>query len=304
MQFPWRIPRLSLTPLPRKRSVEGKFVDTLAWLAVTAEVKAYVQKLRLNAGNMTHHGVITFIASVRSHLRRQTGFLWLRPEFADDLAAAGVPFAIPIAAASPDVKREQWQLHCESAYKDLLALDKSLGSNGPVRCSRKPDARVERLLGDPFPLKALVRGIYALEADAPPQAHHRDYVAWIRDVLMLKMLVSNPLRIAQYAAMRFRGPESNLRRTPNGQWRMQFEPDAFKNEKGAAREKYDVAVEASVTPWLNRYLSESRPHLIGAESDYLFLPAVEGPNRGAAYEKLGLERPASGMRIASAAVSR
>lgn len=273
---------------PGKRAIDSKFVDTLAWLAVTPQVKSYVQHLRLAAGNITHNGVVTFLASVRSHLRRKTGFLWCRPEFADDLAEAGVSFAKTIAASSPVQKRRQWQHHCECAYRELIAVDESLTSHGKVRRVRKPDARIKALLADPFPLKALVRGIRLLEGDPPPHAHHRDYVAWIRDVLQLKMLVSNPLRIGQYAAMRFRGPESNLRRTPDGHWRMHFEPDAFKNEKGAACEPYDVALESSVTPWLNRYLSEARPYLLDAENDYLFLPGVHGPNRGAGYEKLGL----------------
>lgn len=128
-----------------------------------------------------------------------------------------------------------------------------------------------------------------LEADEPPQAHKRDYAAWIRDVLLCKLLISNPLRVAQLSTMRFRGNRPNLYQTADGSWRIRFDPSDFKNEKGAAFEEYDAAVEPTVWPWIRRYLSEARPMLFGAETDYLFLPCVEGPNRAAGYAALDIE---------------
>jgi transcriptional regulator with XRE-family HTH domain/integrase len=267
-------------------TVPAEHADTLAWLTSTAHIKSYVQFLRTRAGNVTHHGVVTLLNNARSHLRPETGFLWLHPELVDDLCAAGNARALTIAT---QLNREAaWRSYCEEAHRELLALEKSLAAHSPVRCVRSPGRRVETILGDAFPLKRLVKLVRDLEADEPPQSHERDYAAWIRDVLFLKMLISNPLRVAQFSVMRFRGSRPNLYQTADGTWRIRFDPSDFKNEKGAAFEEYDSAVEPSVSPWIRRYLSEARPRLIGAETDYLLLPGVEGPDRGAGYAALDI----------------
>ncbi|BCF95894.1 hypothetical protein PPGU19_004630 [Paraburkholderia sp. PGU19] len=270
----------------RGSTVPIEHADTLAWLTSTAHIKSYVQFLRARAGNVTHHGVVTLLNNARSHLRPDTGFLWLHPEFVDDLCAAGNARARIIAT---QLNRETaWRSYCEEAHRELLNLEKSVTVSS-VRCTRSPGRRVETILGDVFPLKRLVKLVRDLEADEPPQAHERDYAAWIRDVLFCKMLISNPLRVAQFSIMRFRGSRPNLYQTTDGTWRIHFDPSDFKNQKGAAFEEYDSAVEPTVSPWIRRYLSEARPKLLGAETDYLLLPGVEGPNRGAGYAALDIE---------------
>lgn len=271
----------------RGNTVPVEHADTLAWLTSTAHLKSYIQFLRMRAGNITHHGVVTLLANARSHLRPGTGFLWLRSEFVDDLCAAGHARAIAIAAqADPEAA---WRLYCEEAHRELLTVEKSLAAQAPVRYARSPGRRVEAILGDAFPLRRLVKIVRDLEADEPPQAHERDYAAWVRDVLLCKLLIGNPLRAAQFSIMRFRGNRPNLYQAADGTWRMHFDPSDFKNEKGAAFEEYDAAVEPTVSPWIRRYLSEVRPGLVGSESDYLLLPCVKGPNRGAGYAALDIE---------------
>ncbi|HEP6275373.1 TPA: hypothetical protein VDA67_003117 [Burkholderia vietnamiensis] len=271
----------------RGRTVPLEHADSLAWLTSTVHIKSFVQFLRMRANNVTHHGVITLLSNARSHLRPTTGFLWLHSELADDLCLAGDTRAHDIAAH--DNPEQAWRTYCEEAYRELLQLEKSLAAQSPVRCVRNPARRIESILASDFPLKSLVKMVRDLEADEPPQAHHRDYVAWIRDVLLCKMLVSNPLRVGQFSVMRFRGDRPNLYQSSDGCWRLRFDPSDFKNEKGAAFEEYDAAVEPSVWPWIRRYLSEARAHLLGADTDYLFLPGVEGPNRGSGYAAIDIE---------------
>ncbi|MFM0059670.1 hypothetical protein PQR64_28960 [Paraburkholderia phytofirmans] len=270
-----------------RSAIDRSHADTLAWLAVPAYIKSYVQFLRRRAGNITHHGVVTFLNNVRSHLRATTGYVWLHSELADDLAAAGERQAAAIAQSHS--RDADWQAYCERAHRELLTLERSLAAHSPARFSRDPTRPIEQLLADDFPLKRLVRFVRDLEADEPPQLHRRDYAAWIRDVLLCKMLISNPLRASQFSTMRFRGQRPNLYQSAEGHWRLRFDPSDFKNEKGAASEPYDTAVEPSVSPWIRRYFVEARPLLVGADTDYVFLPAVTGPNRGAGYSALGLE---------------
>src|SRR5690606_13493773 len=105
---------------------------------------------------------------------------------------------------------------------------------------------------------------------------------------------SNPLRIGQIAAMTYRSDGTgSLVRVGPGRFRLRFKPSDFKNEKGAAKGPYDVEVDPSVIPWVERYLVEARPYLVDANStDRFFLPAVAGPRKGnAALENAGLNAP-------------
>ncbi|EIN00394.1 hypothetical protein WQE_15226 [Paraburkholderia hospita] len=277
-------------PAPLGRGKPHASCDTLGWLASVPNVTAYTQLMRRRAGNITHHGVLTFIASVRSHLRPVTGFVWNRSELCYELASAGEPFARVLAERDWEAMEAGWREHCEKSYKALVELEKTYLRTTNVVHSRDPAEPLSAILSEPSPLKVLVQLIARLEADEPPMAHHRSYVAWIRDVCLLKMLVSNPLRVSQLCLMSFRGSKPNLYCNAEGEWRLRFEPSDFKNEKGAARERYDSSVEPSCFVWIRRYLAEARPYMCGAETDRFFLPAASGPRRGnGALKEQGIE---------------
>jgi len=150
------------------------------------------------------------------------------------------------------------------------------------------------VLNDSFPLKRLVDFVERLERSGPPPAHQRSYFAWIRDVTLCRMLISNPLRINHYVTMTFRADGTgNVVRVGPGKYRLQYSPSDFKNEKGAARDAYNVEIDATAGKWLDRYLAEARPNLIRAkETDRVFLPSADGGGltRGAFLEQMGLRR--------------
>jgi integrase len=83
----------------------------------------------------------------------------------------------------------------------------------------------------------------------------------------------------------------NLVRVAPGTYRLKFNPDEFKNEKGAAKDIYDVEVDSSVAPWIDRYLTEARPYLVDATLTSRFLlSAAKGPRKVKAFlEAEGLE---------------
>lgn len=269
---------LGFLALPKDKGGPGlaaEGLDTLAYLVRADLLKAYVRWQRRRADHVLHNGLFTFLDMARSHLRPKTGFLWLHPELAETL-----PDTIHTPAADGVAPEEAWQAACEAAHQTLLEFNRELRIEGKPRRSRDPRERIQSILSGDFPLKELVKIILAVEHDPPPMAHGRDYAVWIRDVLLLKMLLNHPLRASHFSVMTFRGPDANLYRSQDGGWNLRFVPNDFKNEKGAAHEDYDVSVHPSVGIWINRYLSEARPVLIGADfCDYLFLPSVVG-NRG------------------------
>ncbi len=101
---------------------------------------------------------------------------------------------------------------------------------------------------------------------------------WVRDQLLLRMLASNPLRNRNFREMRYldnptQQDPGNLYRGVDRGWRLLFQPADFKNEKGAAKETYDVAVPEALHPLVDLYLTRARPILMraGVPTDKVFL---------------------------------
>lgn len=254
---------------PSGQGLPKNAVDTMAWLVVPEFVRAFNSWKRRRAGNIRHRGLSSFLQMVISFLAPKRGWVWNTPSLASSL---------PAAHGGNDTD-EQWRARCAEAHAKLKNQLKSLTNEGKLTRSRDSQNRAASILNSAHPLKSLLRLVYELEANPPPPAHVRDYRAWIRDVLLVKLLVSNPLRAGHFSVMTYRPDGSgNLYRSDSGDWRMRFTASDFKNQKGAAFEDYDVAVEPSVHVWIHRYLSEARPYAVDADkTDYLLLPFVRGP---------------------------
>ncbi len=267
-------------------------LDTLAWLVRADFVIAYLRFVRKRADGILHNGLFTLLNTFRSHLRPKTGFLWLNPEL-----------AITVADVSNDSSKtwnptvDNWQTLCEQSYQSLMDYTRKLGGEGKTKRSRDPNERVRYILANEQPLKALMHISRELENDPPPQSQKKNYAVWLRDVLLLKMLIRHPLRVHHYSIMTFRGAMPNLYRSGKS-WEMFFGLEDFKNEKSSAASEYRVKVDETLTPWLSRYLNEARPRLIAADDcDFLFLSSAVGnaATHGSAdddvYDKTGAWSP-------------
>jgi hypothetical protein len=278
-------------PAPEGYGMNAPEADTLAWLA-DAELVVRYARWRINfSGQKFHNGVNVFLQLVESYLRPKTGFLWLRHDLLKSVPALDLLSEESVGGLTSD--RLRWQHHCEVARRKIRAFRERAEDSMGIRLSRDPTERIAVILHDEFPLKRLVAFVETLERSAPPPAHHRDYCAWIRDVLMCRLFISNPLRVSQYAVMTFRADGTgNLLRVGPGQYRIKFDASDFKNEKGAAHMPYDVAVDPFVAPWIDRYLTEARPYLIEAdETDRLLLAAAVGPRKTESFlEKHGMQQ--------------
>ena len=92
-----------------------------------------------------------------------------------------------------------------------------------------------------------------------------------RDLLMVKILVVQPLRIKMFNDMQYTADNTgNLYQRSNGDWAIKFMPEDFKNEKGAAKKLYDVPLPAELSPAINEYLKEVRP-VLGASGPQVFI---------------------------------
>ena len=276
-------------------------LDTLAWLVRSDYVIEYIKFVRRRAGGILHNGLFTLLDTFRSHLRPKTGYVWLSPNLAETLPASQVQDETP-AGMTPS---EAWQMRCQKAYDELMEFTRKLQSDGKPQRSRNPKERLNSVVSNAFPMKELLRITHSLENDPPRPSQVRDYAIWIRDVLMLKLLARHPLRALHFSVMTFRGPKPNLSRTNTG-WYLNFELMDFKNEKSDAVRPYSVALDPSLTHWVNRYLSEARPVLMRAtECDYFFLPSrVGNVSKAAPDVEFGAELESNGAWSACAISGR
>jgi transcriptional regulator with XRE-family HTH domain len=255
-------------PRPKGQGIPENEADTLAWLTFPDLIRQYLVWNRRRAGNIRHHGLVTFLQTILSFIAPLRGIVWNTPSLAESLPEGRF-----------HVSSAEWQEHCARAHEKISTQLKALLNEGPPVRSRESHNRAAIILNSAHPLKELLRLPKALKENPPPPAHLRDYRAWLRDVVLVKLLVSNPLRANHFSVMTYRPDGTgNLYRTSTGEWRLRFQASDFKNEKGAANTDYDVAVERSVWPWIQRYLSEARPYAVDADlTDYFLLPFVRGP---------------------------
>lgn len=248
--------------------------DTLAWLVHSEHLLKHVRWRMARAGNVINHGTLNLLSWVKSVLRPETGYLWRNPSFADTLPDEFLLSGRRLADMDAASKREAWQLACATTHDALVKRIRTITKSDSVKFSRDPEEPIQAILAQPEPLRVLLDMIQTMQTLAPRKRYGAVFWVWLRDLLLMKMMCTNPLRISQIAVMTYRTDNTgNLYKTSTDEWRLRYKASDFKNQKGAAKLDYDVSIPRSVWPTIEAYLSESRPHLIGANmSDFLFLP--------------------------------
>jgi integrase len=269
-------------PAPASKGLKAEAVDTLGWLVHFPYLMDFVRWMTARAGGKIHNGIPKFLDDIKCMLRPKTGYLWARPALANTLQDPAALLGQDYATLGSEAQAARWRELCESTHLKVRERVKAIRGRERIWKSRDPREPIANILASPSPLREILQFVQAVESTPPPIVHERDYVVWLRDMVFLKMIVSNPLRMSHFALIRYlANNKGNLYQNSQGDWRLRFTSADFKNEKGAAGDDYDVAVERSVGPWIARYLAEARPGAIGAATcDYFFLPFVMGPNRG------------------------
>uniref|UniRef100_UPI00054F8F73 site-specific integrase n=1 Tax=Desulfovibrio inopinatus TaxID=102109 RepID=UPI00054F8F73 len=202
-----------------------------------------------------------------SMLRAKTGYLWQKPEFSECL---GKP-----------LQAEAWHALCEKNRATLLDVYKELGKGNHFKKGRDPFHAIASIVALQHPIGALFEMVARMERSIPSTSQPSTNALHARNILLVKMLICNPLRVQQYAMMTWCADNTgNLYTGPDGEWRMRFEPVDFKNHYGAASQPYDVALSEWLRPDIDAYLSVYRPYFRDAAvSNSLFLPRGEKKGR-------------------------
>lgn len=236
--------------------------------------------------NQWVRNAIALLEPARGFLAQQVECVWCyEPAGITPVEPTGPQFQHEYATAT-----QKWGNKCaawSAELKELLPFTK-MGRSRAARDKLKP-------IFDQRDLMAVVNTIIESHASDRPVGKLVAgwsgsvlLAVWVRDQLLLRMLASNPLRSRNFKEMRWvekPNPQDrgNLYRAADGSWRLHFEPSDFKNERGAAKEAYDVAVPRVLHPLIELYLTKARPILLrsAVATDRVFISRDGDPFKGA-----------------------
>jgi hypothetical protein len=224
--------------------------QSLAWFAVPEAVDGYLEFLRNRAGGSVHDGHAGFAALAAAPTNEKTGYLTQRPDLALHLPAA-------------------WSIApWEDACKDTFGLCRQW-IKAATDVSRNPEDPIRGLLQLSEPLLPILRAIDKLDEKAARAAPGSLNEATLkRDALFLSLLIANPLRARNYILMCWREDQTgNLYRREDGQWRIRFGAQDFKNDRSGLQTHYDAPLPRSLANRVEEYLDGYRPRLVVKDVD-------------------------------------
>lgn len=240
--------------------------QNLAWLVRDDLIEKYLNWKIRRAGSIIHSGIAEFSRFVSSLVNAKTGYLTLSPDFYNTIKA--------------DIHGATWAEQCDQCFNGMKELKEHYEQC--VQTSRNPFEPIHGVLALPNPLDAVADMIFRMKADRP-MTNGAQEALWARDMVLIKLLMSNPLRIKNLKELTWRPDNTGqLHQRADGSWHITLPRDCFKNYRGAAKDRdYDNPIEQTVWPILQQYLSIHRSRLLtGRQSDYVFLSQEHGTGNG------------------------
>jgi hypothetical protein len=150
-------------------------------------------------------------------------------------------------------------------------------SSGTGTGKRKTGMQVLKAPPSPLmSLDSLVAAVKRFEAQRPLTDDHEEAI-WGRDLLLLALMISNPLRARNLRELTYRPDGTgHLRRTAQGEWRIFIHRQEFMNPW--ERRSYDMRVDRSVWPYVERYVTSYR-HMLGECRPELVFASSNAPDR-------------------------
>lgn len=167
-----------------------------------------------------------------------------------------------------------WKYWCEYNKEVILSVANELEYNNHIQQGRVVTEPIADILALQHPMQALVEMAATMERELPHPSRKIKYAVAFRNLLLVKMLTSNPLRRSHFCIMTWNIHNTgNLYQTSMGEWRLRFSASDFKNERGAANKDYDVPMREKLWPYIEEYLFKCRENLLGHDKcEYVFRP--------------------------------
>ena len=231
-------------------------LQTMAWLIDPGLLEQHIEWRIKRAGGKVNGSLPDMLGWVQSLVRPEEGYFCQSPWLQQTL---------------PERYRlEPWQDMCTTLRHFCKTYVES--TKGQVEVSRDPFEPMLHIVDSDEPLEAVVDMVRRMRADRPVGDAVKEAV-WCRDIVLIKLLVSNPLRVRQIAHLTWRPANTgSLYQRSDGSWWIRYKSRFFKNSRGAAGDMdYDSPVNEAVWKDLERYLFKYRSTLMVAPTDLVFL---------------------------------
>lgn len=248
-------------------------ISTLAWVLKSDLMQRCLGWVRMRSGGILHRGQVQMLNYSCMLLRPDTGWLWLNPQIARSFDAVDSPLNVDLATISDSELKAVWQAECGRVWRTYKTQGENLSRSKNLKMGRDPREPIADILQLSRPLSVLMSMLATLKQNPPPIQCFKTRAVWLRDVLLLSFLTANPLRVQHFSTMTYRGDRTGNLYKSEGVWHYRALSEEFKNGPG----DYDVKLPPYVGIAIDQYLEQGRPHLLGADTEYLFRPAKCGP---------------------------
>ena len=229
----------------------------------------YLEFFKGRKGEITK-GALVVLQNATSLLYSKGGWIYQQPAF-------GALLPTPVGT-----DEATWHAWCDAARNNIIKRIKNLNKDRLVKTGRDTQEAIKDILDRQHPLTALFEMVDGMEKhlvkyeSQPAVLTGLQKAVLKRDVLIVKILTAQPLRVNMLRLMTYRADNTgNLYKRKAGEWCIRFKPEDFKNETGAAKDKaYDVPLPEDVYGDIERYLKHVRrsPAFASDTSDDVFVP--------------------------------
>ena len=235
---------------------------TLAWLAVPDFIEKYLDWMKKRSAGARTTSAIQFLATVGS-LTRTDGYLSQQDWFLKTL---------------PQQYHDQnWGSLCQKQWRYSVRLMNAFTPE--VTHSRDSFAPIRHILDLPQPMEAIADMICRMRAERPISCASLEAI-WARDLFLVKLMVSNPLRLSNIACLEWRidnvdgnhpRDKCSLYQRTDKSWWIFIPKACLKNRGGKLTKYYDSPVHETVWKGLERYVLKHRNVLLQWPSDLVFI---------------------------------
>jgi hypothetical protein len=259
-------------------------LQTLAWLAVPDFVEPYLDWLKERCGGRRTKSTVEFLSLVSCMVRPVVGFIYQQPAFQETLPER--------------FQTEDWFALCKRQFSYITQLQQAFEPE--IVSSRDSFEPIRHVIELTQPLEAIADMVQRLRQDRPTGCARSEAI-WARDIFMVKLFISNPLRLRNMATLTWTpdnvdghrpDDRASLYQRADGSWWIFVPKRLLKNRRGKTIHDYHSPVHASVWGDLERYLFRQRDTLIRWPTDLVFLADVRDPERVETKRKGVYKRPA------------
>lgn len=246
------------------QSIPEDKLHTLAWLAIPEFIERYIEWRKKRTGGIVSHSTGTFLGIIAWMTHPERGYLTQQPHLQKTLP--------------PDFQTTEWQAQCEQQFRYCAQLKQVYGAE--FRPSRDPFQAIRPILDLPRPMDAVADMIQRMRTARPVGGAPSKEATWSRNLVLIKLLVSNPLRMRNIASLRWSAAntdgfhpqsECSLYQRSDKSWWIFVPKQLLKNRRGIAVRDYDAPVHESAWTDLERYLFKYRPLLMSSPTDLVLL---------------------------------